>query len=980
MKPNLSSDISKLITYKKSLSKTIKIIYNHKKSYIKSYKSYIKSNIKSVSTIISDLKEIFQENKGNIINFYINLSQDYETQYSKVILYENQLMNSISNDINHWMNIIDESILQIQKIDCLVKSFLNEYEEMKKKYIKYNKKLVISSRNDGESMNYDRRRRVYIEDKENISNQSEEVEEMYSQEYERLLRRLNENEDLYNETLMKIHESSKRIDQIINKELKEMLVFVNNQDFDNDAYKYKDNHMELYENNQIFNKKTFEIEEKVNFDLIKSYSTQYFDSNPSLYIDYEDNEENEDYINNKDNNPSQIIVKNIENIENIESIFENSQLVEDNKINLLIENITNSYKTMNFSLVDCIIVSLLKKTNKKVRNIGNFHHLSNILLTIYMYDKSGYRLFEILFIFSSIQSQNETGRKINFSTSIQIKNFIKLKKWLFLLQNSIKKRVLSIKNKDFPFDFQIFLSSEYDDTNDYNHYTLLYNLCKSIEKTEKSAGFYEINRFIQVASSYKIPFSEVVSVLSHFSTKGMISNDAFHYFSSIFKSNTRFYKDELDFDLDYHRNNQYDWWYVNDFKHELINNNKKNTSSQLITLLFSSIFLKKEERINLLLVNKDICYLINSSLYKKFLIYGMSNTHSLQFSPIKFFKIWRFYLYSILPSKYFLLKKRYSSTKLKSNDMLLSIINSDSDSKSKSKSKAKANTCLVYLDFNQTTYSNKENPLFESIPNSKSLNLLNPDSYSTILQESKSSKDLKSIINLINLDVERSFYKENEEERLKLRRSLYNILVSLSYSTEISYCQGMNYIGSFILSVSDKENQGFELLYLLFQSTEYKSLFEKDLFGLRKLFFIFKRSIELIIPYLSSHFIKNHIGVSLFSSSWIITLFTVVLSKKDGFSLILYYIFSKFLVEGWFSIVKFMVFLLFLHEDVIIYMNYEQTIDFLLNKIYDSWVFSIDESEYSSLFSRVSTMIESMRFTYELYKSLENEYDLLVED
>ena len=87
-----------------------------------------------------------------------------------------------------------------------------------------------------------------------------------------------------------------------------------------------------------------------------------------------------------------------------------------------------------------------------------------------------------------------------------------------------------------------------------------------------------------------------------------------------------------------------------------------------------------------------------------------------------------------------------------------------------------------------------------------------------------------------------------------MRQKISNILNAVSkLNGDIKYCQGMNYIVSFILEITNEE-EVFYIFLSFFKSTEYPLIFEKDLEKLKIFFYIFQRLISLIEPELSIYF------------------------------------------------------------------------------------------------------------------------------
>jgi hypothetical protein len=129
-----------------------------------------------------------------------------------------------------------------------------------------------------------------------------------------------------------------------------------------------------------------------------------------------------------------------------------------------------------------------------------------------------------------------------------------------------------------------------------------------------------------------------------------------------------------------------------------------------------------------------------------------------------------------------------------------------------------------------------------------------------------------SIEDVINLDVQRTFFQSNIEES---RNAIANILKAVAdLNPKINYCQGMNYVASFLYQLSQNEEETFYLMLGLFLHTEFSLIFVEDLLRLKIFFYVFERLVSLYLPELHSYFKSNSIIVNYFCSPWFITLFT----------------------------------------------------------------------------------------------------------
>ena len=71
---------------------------------------------------------------------------------------------------------------------------------------------------------------------------------------------------------------------------------------------------------------------------------------------------------------------------------------------------------------------------------------------------------------------------------------------------------------------------------------------------------------------------------------------------------------------------------------------------------------------------------------------------------------------------------------------------------------------------------------------------------------------------------------------------------------QINYCQGMNYIASFIYQIFNDEEDSFYFMLALFEKTEFCSIFLDDLSKLKQYFYVYDRLLNLFLPEIHSYF------------------------------------------------------------------------------------------------------------------------------
>ena len=252
--------------------------------------------------------------------------------------------------------------------------------------------------------------------------------------------------------------------------------------------------------------------------------------------------------------------------------------------------------------------------------------------------------------------------------------------------------------------------------------------------------------------------------------------------------------------------------------------------------------------------------------------------------------------------------------------------------------------------------------------------------YKTIIKKYDYKKIIKEVNNLktpvkgsevIDLDTVRTTFESNKEENHK---KIGNILKSIIYSfNEISYCQGMNYVAAFLLNITDyNEEEAFYLFSCLITSTDYGELFEDDLAKLKKIFYIFERLLSILLPELFYYFKNNNVGDCYFISSWHITLFTTTFkyNKNKSNPMILFRIMELFFFNGWESIIKLGIFVLKNYEAKLMTLTYEDLLHFLINDITKSDFFQNEN------FENVMNITLNFKIEDSLMENLEKEFDI----
>ena len=248
--------------------------------------------------------------------------------------------------------------------------------------------------------------------------------------------------------------------------------------------------------------------------------------------------------------------------------------------------------------------------------------------------------------------------------------------------------------------------------------------------------------------------------------------------------------------------------------------------------------------------------------------------------------------------------------------------------------------------------------------------------YQNIIEEMVKNPDKIPASEIINLDVNRTnFEKDKDLNREKISR----ILKGLSYCCpDINYSQGMNFIAAFLLNLCGDEEEAFYIFLSLLLTSDYGSLFKKELANLKKYFYVFERIIDILLPELYNYLKINNIKVSFFISPWLITLFTdtyLNIKNKENPKVLLR-IWDLFLFSGCKSILKVGIPLLKNYEHKIMSLTFEELLRFLISDIPKSDFFQNDS--YDNLmktyinFKIESNLISNIESEYQIKKQLDN--------
>ena len=194
------------------------------------------------------------------------------------------------------------------------------------------------------------------------------------------------------------------------------------------------------------------------------------------------------------------------------------------------------------------------------------------------------------------------------------------------------------------------------------------------------------------------------------------------------------------------------------------------------------------------------------------------------------------------------------------------------------------------------------------------------------------NKDTNNTIFLIEKDLMRTgFIRENKEHFEKIK----NILVCFdNIFPKIGYCQGMNYIIAFLYQLlGQNEELTFYFLCGLLLNTKYHQIFEDDFESLNLFFKIFEKILEINRPEIYYKFIDNNVVTSSYISPLFITLFTdhAPTFNENTPPKFIFFIFEKFILEGWSSLFNCGFTLLEFTYEKIMDLEKDELISFIMN-------------------------------------------------
>ena len=240
-------------------------------------------------------------------------------------------------------------------------------------------------------------------------------------------------------------------------------------------------------------------------------------------------------------------------------------------------------------------------------------------------------------------------------------------------------------------------------------------------------------------------------------------------------------------------------------------------------------------------------------------------------------------------------------------------------------------------------------------------------SYEDILIKAKDNQKISTLLDIINLDVLRTFFESDQETN---RNKIKNILTAIAHKyPQIGYCQGMNYISQFLLMLIEDEEKAFDIFSAIINKTDYSKLIINDFDLMKKYFYVFERLTCIFLPELYTTFKRNNVNANYYISPWFITLYTH--SFSGNHTKILLYIFDLFVLDGWLAIIRIGLMLLKFYEKDLINMEFEELLHFLINQLKEKYDF-FNNNNYEKFIE----MYHNVKLPKGLLSNIENEYEI----
>lgn len=168
---------------------------------------------------------------------------------------------------------------------------------------------------------------------------------------------------------------------------------------------------------------------------------------------------------------------------------------------------------------------------------------------------------------------------------------------------------------------------------------------------------------------------------------------------------------------------------------------------------------------------------------------------------------------------------------------------------------------------------------------------------------------------------EHEFFKEKDGPG---QESLFNVMKAYSlHDREVGYCQGSAFIVGLLL-MQMPEEEAFAVLVKIMQEYRMREMFKPSMAELGLCMFQLECLIQELLPELHIHFQSQSFHVSMYASSWFLTLFSTALPLPLAF-----HIMDIFISEGMEMIFRIAISILQNCKDLLLSMDMEGMLKFL---------------------------------------------------
>ena len=883
-------------------------------------KNFLNDNLKYLNNFNNNQK-ILNSNKSNIIDIY-NIFSNYYKNFLENLNNFNDIVISpfeifIENIKKNYIELINE----YQNISNSILEIKKSIKNQELNYLKISKKIE-EFKDESNSDNSKIKNLISLKEKifssySYLINNSNNLISVYNTNYNSLQKKfikIEESRLLYIKNLL--DQLIKYID--ILKETKENLTnniknkIINKFNIDNELniFKLKEKNFCLY--GERFNKFSIKKFNNINTNLINANSNDTFLNNENDIIN--------EFINNifDSNEINFNILKNF-----IEKIS-NNKLLSQKFINYF--NIYNNNQFYiikdknNFNIIknvfNIIINNFINKKYNKIEDYNELYYIIIICEKIFYYYNENKEYLCSTFFLNNIFNKNFWLDIIEYKFSKRIEELIEHLNQIDIIGNDKNNNNKNKLNNFLNNLYKKYINNEneliFSDLNIINNET---NILEETGISKKISNYNSISKHKKpyllklLKNELNIILKEFIIHLSNFSYEKSFILDIIVPLAYKFKLNK--------LQISYYN------LYINSWYFSI----KKNIKISKNSLLSSKIYDLKNKRFDLIKGK----FPINDNIKK-----------------MNFFE------------KNIILLQLSSYLSLNENLNVL-LINKEFYSKNQKKIFK-----LILLKYNIITLKQHIN-IWKILINFQIIK--NKYDYKQIKSNILNNPISNKVLNIIKLDVKRTFFKENIEKR---REILINILSCIAFiNPKINYCQGMNFISSFLLQINNyNEEETFYFLLSIIENTEFSVIYNENLNKLKCFFFIFERLIHIYTPEVYFIFISNNINVNYFCPSWFLTLFTnsSTIINLENQPEILLKIWDFFFLKGWKALLNIGILIIIKFEKKLLNCNYEEIIHFLINGVLESEFFK------NSFINEFQKLKEKYKIKKELIESLEKEY------